>query len=47
MEASSVAELRTRNSAAASIKSHDIVQRGNSNHLDIMAIIMNVFVPMS
>ncbi|CAN7128593.1 unnamed protein product, partial [Brassica rapa subsp. narinosa] len=39
-DASSVAELRTRNSAAASIKSHDIVQRGNSNHLDIMAIIM-------
>ncbi|WZZ05248.1 hypothetical protein YC2023_091169 [Brassica napus] len=40
VEASSVAELRTRNSAAASIKSHDIIQRGNSNHLDIMAIIM-------
>ncbi|CAH8324759.1 unnamed protein product [Eruca vesicaria subsp. sativa] len=39
-EASSVAELRTRNSAASSIKSHDIIQRGNSNHLHIIAIIM-------
>lgn len=28
-EASSLAELRTRNSAASSIKSHDIIQRGN------------------
>ncbi|KAF8049251.1 hypothetical protein N665_2263s0003 [Sinapis alba] len=38
-EASSLAELRTRNSAAASsmIKSHDIIQLGNSN---IMAAIM-------
>ncbi|KAL1225578.1 hypothetical protein V5N11_019313 [Cardamine amara subsp. amara] len=32
-EASSLAELRTRNSAASSIKNHDIIQRGNSNHL--------------
>ncbi|KAG7566032.1 hypothetical protein ISN44_As10g026410 [Arabidopsis suecica] len=42
-EASSLAELRTRNSAASSIKNHDIIQRGggNSNHIiDIMAIIM-------
>ncbi|ESQ44335.1 hypothetical protein EUTSA_v10006507mg [Eutrema salsugineum] len=39
-EASSLAELRTRNSVASSIKSHDIIQRGNSNHPDIMAIIM-------
>uniref|UniRef100_A0A1J3IMS7 DUF7780 domain-containing protein n=1 Tax=Noccaea caerulescens TaxID=107243 RepID=A0A1J3IMS7_NOCCA len=39
-EASSLAELRTRNSAASSIKNHDIIQRGNSNHPDIMAIIM-------
>ncbi|VVB06036.1 unnamed protein product [Arabis nemorensis] len=37
-EASSLAELRTRNSAASSIKNHDIIQRGNSNN--IMAIIM-------
>ncbi|RID47366.1 hypothetical protein BRARA_I03964 [Brassica rapa] len=28
-EASSLAELRTRNSAASSIKEHDIIQRGN------------------
>ncbi|KAL0714657.1 hypothetical protein Bca4012_021636 [Brassica carinata] len=28
-EASSLAELRTRNSAASSVKDHDIVQRGN------------------
>ncbi|XP_056862782.1 uncharacterized protein LOC130510468 [Raphanus sativus] len=41
-EASSLAELRTRNSAAALSlnKSNDIVQRGNSNHLDITATIM-------
>ncbi|XP_010516355.1 PREDICTED: uncharacterized protein LOC104792030 [Camelina sativa] len=30
-EASSLAELRTRNSAASSIKNHDIIQRGNGN----------------
>ncbi|XP_010427612.1 PREDICTED: uncharacterized protein LOC104712410 [Camelina sativa] len=30
-EASSLAELRTRNSAASSIKNHDIIQRGNAN----------------
>lgn len=39
-EASSVAELSTRNLAVASVKSRDIIQRGSSNHLDIMAIIM-------
>ncbi|KAJ4885097.1 hypothetical protein Rs2_35190 [Raphanus sativus] len=39
-EASSVTELSTRNSAVASVKSHDIIQRGSSNRLDIMAIIM-------
>ncbi|KAJ0255445.1 Uncharacterized protein HA466_0101980 [Hirschfeldia incana] len=40
-EASSVAEFWTRNSAASSVKSHDILQRGSSsNHIDIMAIIM-------
>ncbi|CAF1849329.1 hypothetical protein Bca4012_031384 [Brassica carinata] len=41
-EASSLAELRTRNStvASSSIKSRDIIQRGNSNHFDITATIM-------
>ncbi|KAJ0245873.1 hypothetical protein HA466_0182760 [Hirschfeldia incana] len=43
-EASSLAELRTRNSASAAaaspIKSRDIIQRGNSNHFDITATIM-------
>ncbi|CAN7013771.1 unnamed protein product [Brassica oleracea var. botrytis] len=41
-EASSLAELRTRNSAVASssIKSRDIIQRGNSYHFDITATIM-------
>ncbi|CAN6829233.1 unnamed protein product [Brassica oleracea] len=41
-EASSLAELRTRNSAVASssIKSRYIIQRGNSNHFDITATIM-------
>ncbi|KAL0725498.1 hypothetical protein Bca4012_040097 [Brassica carinata] len=38
-EASSLAELRTRNSAS-SLKSRDIIQRGNSNHFDITATIM-------
>ncbi|XP_006290337.2 uncharacterized protein LOC17885277 [Capsella rubella] len=40
-EASSLAELRTRNSAASSsIKDHDIIQRGNGNGNHISDIIM-------
>ncbi|EFH52675.1 hypothetical protein ARALYDRAFT_486184 [Arabidopsis lyrata subsp. lyrata] len=39
-EASSLAELRTRNSAASSIKNHDIIQRGGGNSNHIIDIIM-------
>ncbi|XP_010554827.1 PREDICTED: uncharacterized protein LOC104824440 [Tarenaya hassleriana] len=38
-EASSLAELRTRNSAASSVKGHDIIQRSNDNHADVSTVI--------
>ncbi|XP_010523837.1 PREDICTED: uncharacterized protein LOC104802092 [Tarenaya hassleriana] len=39
-EASSVAELRRRSSAAPPVKRHDVIQRGNGNHADVNAVIM-------